>query len=873
MLYKFIDNKGTFTVKNPHKYNAYFPLTNRDGAILSSISPNLGGDIKQDNSHFLTPPASIEDVRNNLLCRRDFFIKIDKKVFQASLPANDTLEAGFFYHKLTKKTALIDVEITNFIPYDLSVEVMWVKVTNKTTNPIKITPTSFIPLYGRGEKEIRDHRHVSSLLNRVWMTKYGIFLKPTMVFNEKGHKINDTTYFALGFQDNNISAAGQFPTLDSFCGESDLITPDAIHKNIKPATKKTSSFDGKECCAAFRFKDKQLKGGQSVNYFVILGMTTKEKSITNILNKLNSLDKVQKSLQATQKYWLSHFSKLEFDFKDSNFTNWLRWVKAQPTLRKLFGCSFLPHFDYGKGGRGWRDLWQDALTLLLTEPDKAKTLISGSFKGIRIDGSNATIITKEGGFLSDRNSISRVWCDHGVWPYLTLESYINRTGEISFLLKELPYFNDHLSNRAKKVNINFHQKDYILRTAAGKIYSGSVLEHILIQTLTSFFNVGKHNVIRLEGADWNDGLDMAPEEGESAAFSFMYARNLNALGAMLKILKGKTSSVSLLKELTFLLDKITNPINYDNYKEKQTRLEKYFSKIEKFSGEKTTIQIDDLIDDLQKKGAHLSKWLKDNEWLDTKFFNGYYDNKGLKAEGIKNKKARMMMPSQVFAIMSENLDQNQIKQTWISIKKYLYDPALSGFRLNTDFKTLYPDLGRAFGFSYGDKENGAFFNHMIIMLGFSLYKEGFIDEGNQVINSIYKMAVSKKASIYPILPEYFNNEGRGLYTYLTGSGSWYIHTLTNQILGIQFTMGDLIINPKLLASNFIKDKITISLSINDKKIKVSFKKNPSRHNQLKAKTALLEKEKITFTNSQCIIKKEKLANLKKKEIEITVYLG
>ncbi|MDD5270442.1 MAG: hypothetical protein PHE80_04550, partial [Candidatus Omnitrophica bacterium] len=60
MIYKFIDDNGTFTVKDPQRFSLYFPLTDKDGRILSSISPNLGGDIKRDNDRFLTPPASIE---------------------------------------------------------------------------------------------------------------------------------------------------------------------------------------------------------------------------------------------------------------------------------------------------------------------------------------------------------------------------------------------------------------------------------------------------------------------------------------------------------------------------------------------------------------------------------------------------------------------------------------------------------------------------------------------------------------------------------------------------------------------------------------------------------------------------------------------
>ena len=95
MIYRFIDDKGTFVVESPHKYNLYFPLANKDGSLLSSIAPNLAGDIKRDNEHFLTPPASIEDLRSNLLTRREFFIGIDSQTIRISYPYNDTLDAGF----------------------------------------------------------------------------------------------------------------------------------------------------------------------------------------------------------------------------------------------------------------------------------------------------------------------------------------------------------------------------------------------------------------------------------------------------------------------------------------------------------------------------------------------------------------------------------------------------------------------------------------------------------------------------------------------------------------------------------------------------------------------------------------------------------
>ncbi len=868
MIYRFIDAEGTFIVKDPQRYNLYFPLTDSRGTLLSCISPNLAGDIKKDNEHFLTPPASIEDLKHNLLCRRNFFIKVNNKIIDLSQLRNDKLEAGFLYHKLIKNTGPLSVEILNFIPHNLGLEIMWVKVKNKTKKSLKITPTSFIPLYGRKEGNLRDHRHVSSLLNRVELDKYGIYLKPSMIFDETGHKLNKTIYFAFGFEGSKHPPKGQFPVLDYFCGEGDLNSPDAVFKDIKPVLRKLNEFDGKESCAAFRFNDKLLKPRGEADYFVVLGTSEDKQKIRQAFLKINSPKKIKTLLKVTKEYWLSYLSGLDFDFKNNDYNNWLRWVKLQPTLRKLFGCSFLPHFDYGKGGRGWRDLWQDALTLLLTEPDKAKALILNSFKGVRIDGSNATIITKDNNFISDRNKINRVWMDHGVWPYLTLRSYINRAADLNILLKEITYFSDHLFKRGKEANPEFNQNDYLLRSKDKKIYKGSILEHVLIQNLVQFFNVGKHNIIRLENADWNDGLDMASQNGESVAFSFMYAHNLKDLCAFLRKMKQKVSSVSVLKELCLLLDRTNRPVNYLSYQEKQKRLDDYLEKVKQVSGEKVKIDIEDLIVDLEDKYRHLFSWLSSREWLREGFFNGYYDNKGRRVEGKSTNSVRIMLASQVFAIMSGVASEDQIAKTYLSLKKYLRDKKLGGFRLNTDFSSAYPDLGRAYVCSYGDEENGAVFSHMAVMLANALYKRGFAEEGFEVVNSIYKMATSSEAKIYPMLPEYFNSQGKGLYHYLTGSASWYVYTLMEEILGIKFSLGDIILEPKLLPADFFNRNIEVRFSSRNKTIKIIFIRQGNRK-ALQIKKVLSGTKEILVSANHYIIKKEELKN---KENIVKVYL-
>ncbi|MDD5347074.1 MAG: cellobiose phosphorylase [Candidatus Omnitrophica bacterium] len=831
MIYNFIDDNGTFRIKNPRQYNLYFPLTDARGRLLSSISPGLCGDIKQDNDHFLTPPASIEDLRSSPLCCREFFLSVNGKVVRLSRPPGASLEAGLLYQTVTKRVGAVRVEILNFIPHDVPAEVMRIRVLNSGSKTVRLTPTSFIPLFGRAEKNLRDHRHVSSLLNRISVEKFGIILHPAMVFDERGHTVNTTDYFVLGYEGATRAPIGQFPTLDYFYGRGDIFTPDAVFKTVAPVTQKAPGFDGKEACAAFRFATRRLAPGQAHEYVLVMGIQKGRAAVGRVFAALDTPHKVDRKLAETRRYWQDRLAGIAFDFGDRTRNGWLRWVSLQPTLRRLFGCSFLPHFDYGKGGRGWRDLWQDALTLLLTEPARARAIIAGSFRGVRLDGSNATIITRDGSFIADRNRINRVWMDHGIWPYLTTRLYVDRTGDTGFLLEGISYFRDHRIDRGRRLDPALSQKDFLQRTASGAVHTGTVLEHLLIQHLVQFFNVGSHNLVRLENADWNDGLDMAPDKGESAAFSFMYCHNLKGLCQLLGGLKARTGTVMLSRELLVLLDRISGPVDYGDCRKKQKLLDRYFERIRSLSGAKTPVAVDELIDDLRAKYTHMSEWLRRKEWLAEGFFNGYYDNKGRRSEGKKRGQVRMMLASQVFAIMSGVADPGQIARAWRSANRYLKDKSYGGFRLNTDFGPLYLDLGRAFGFAYGDKENGAFFSHMNVMFANALYRRGFIPEGLAVMESLYAMAVHPRAEVPPVIPEYFDGQGRGRYLYLTGSASWYIYTLVEEMLGIKFSFGSLRLEPKLVASQFAKRQIQFKCLVDGKKVSIIYRavsKGPGR---------------------------------------------
>ena len=56
--------------------------------------------------------------------------------------------------------------------------------------------------------------------------------------------------------------------------------------------------------------------------------------------------------------------------------------------------------------------------------------------------------------------------------------------------------------------------------------------------------------------------------------------------------------------------------------------------------------------------------------------------------------------------------------------------------------------------------------------------------------------------LYPGVPEYFDNDGRGLYSYLTGAASWYMLTMITSVYGVHGELGDLVISPALMPKQY-----------------------------------------------------------------------
>jgi cellobiose phosphorylase len=884
--YRYLDDKGTFQLENPELISyLYFPIANESG-VMSSVTPTLGGDSKMGQNTFLLAPVSSEDLHNNK-SSRNFWCNIagkgiwsatgksalqESKLYSASKDKT-ALEAGIMWQKLSRTSEEFGItsEIISFVPYTKeTVELMVVSLKNISCETISVTPTAAIPLYGRSADNIRDHRNVTSLLHRVETTNTGVILNPTLTFDERGHQKNTVLYGVFGCAEEGEEPIGFYPCVEDFIGEGGSFeNPKAISVGNVQAVKSGSHIDGYEALGGILFDTVALAPGEEKTYIIVLGYGSSKEDIEKSVEQFLSKKACEASLAATKEYWEE---KINVSYRTGmkDFDSWMHWVNFQPILRRIYGCSFLPHHDYGKGGRGWRDLWQDCLALLVMNPGGVRDMLISNFGGVRMDGTNATIIgVKQGEFIADRNNITRVWMDHGVWPFLTTYLYIMQTGDLDILLKENYYFKDPQAVRGEEKDSLWKLEDgHNLRTADNKEYMGSILEHMLVEHLTAFYDVGEHNHMRLRGADWNDALDMAKDRGESVAFTALYGSNLEQMAELLLNLDNKgTKKISILKEMELLL---TDEMNlYDDSNKKQELLYKYGTSCKhSVSGEQIEIACETLAANLKNKAAWIRNHIQRTEWITNSegqsWFNGYYDNNGRRVDGDSENGVRMMLTGQVFAIMSNTASKEQVKDIIKAADTYLYDETIGGYKLNTDFKEIKTDLGRMFSFAYGHKENGAVFSHMAVMYANALYQRGFVKEGYKAINSLYRHCSNfEKSKIYPGIPEYIGSNGRGLYHYLTGSASWLLLTVLTEMFGVKGNLGDLGLEPKLVLEQFDENhQAAVELIFADRKLTIQYSNNFNKeYGDYRVGRVTIDGIVYEFESDNKVIKRSKLEAL------------
>ena len=176
------------------------------------------------------------------------------------------------WHTVTRHgtEVALKARVTSFIPYQKNMEIHRIEITNTGKEPLTFRPAAAIPIYGRSADNIRDHRHVTSLLHRVTVTEGGVQVCPTFSFDERGHQLNREIYFVNGMTGDGRLPESFEPELAEFIGSGSLSHPEALLRGSE-GRQPSYQVNGQEALGGLYFAMQTLQPGEETSYLLFLG--------------------------------------------------------------------------------------------------------------------------------------------------------------------------------------------------------------------------------------------------------------------------------------------------------------------------------------------------------------------------------------------------------------------------------------------------------------------------------------------------------------------------------------------------------------------------------------------------------------------------
>jgi len=266
--------------------------------------------------------------------------------------------------------------------------------------------------------------------------------------------------------------------------------------------------------------------------------------------------------------------------------------------------------------------------------------------------------------------------------------------------------------------------------------------------------------------------------------------------------------------------------------EPNANIQNYFDSVKDFKGKIVIVDRDEISKKLELLAKDRITFLNKNAFKDT-HYQSYFDNDGLDPD----QNGTMSLTGQTMALLSETPTVEQAKKIAKSTKEMLFEKEVGGYHLNSNYQKVLTNMGRAYGFAYGHKENGAVFSHMVMMYAYGLYQYNLVNHGREALMTLLKRAQHEDSKVPLGIPEYFTEKGIGKYLYLTGSASWLLKLLRTEVFGIQLNLGVLTLKPKLVKEDFIDGIASVETYLLNQLTKVTYH-NPKKldFNQYEIKT-------------------------------------
>lgn len=469
-----------------------------------------------------------------------------------------------------------------------------------------------------------------------------------------------------------------------------------------------------------------------------LGSGKSEHDTRVLATKYKNTDTVHEAQSKIHDAWNQVLGNVYIKTPDEAFnviTN--GWLVYQTLACRIWGRS---GFYQSGGAFGFRDQLQDTLALMHTRPDvtRGQILLAASRQ------------FKEGDVQHwwhppTGRGVRTTCSDDYLWlPYVTAR-YIEATNDKEVLDEYVSY----IEGRPLRPDEESYYDLPVFLNEWETVYNHCK------RAIEFGLKFGEHGLPLIGSGDWNDGMDKVGEhgKGESVWLGFFLYDVLMKFAVIAK-----------------------------DYGDQEFHI-KCISQAEKL-----------------KENINHNAW--DGEW----YRRAYFDD-GTPLGSSQNEECRIDSISQSWSVISGAGEPERIEQAMASLNEHLVDRENGIIKLLTpafDKSDLYP--GYIKGYVPGVRENGGQYTHAAIwtMMAFAIKKDrervwelfSMVNPVNHAVNNVesqkYKVEpYVMAADVYGVAP----HEGRGGWTWYTGSAGWTYQLALEHILGLKKKGNELYIDP------------------------------------------------------------------------------
>ena len=538
-----------------------------------------------------------------------------------------------------------------------------------------------------------------------------------------------------GFE-NKIMFITSNEKIKSFTGEKEDFIGKGDLSNPEGISKnKLNGKSGirKDNCIAIEVEI-NLQAYEEKNVYYILGQENSIEQIDRVLEQFN-LQKVEEEYEALKKNWENKLGILKVKIPDKKLQNLLNgWLVYQIISSRLYAKS---SFYQSGGAFGFRDQLQDCLALKYIDSNILKEQILNSASHQFAEGDVLHWWHED----TKRGTRTR-FSDDLLWLVYSVMEYIEFTADKEILNEEVEFLKGRQLevNELERYDIFYHSDE-----------KQTIYEHCK-RAINRSLNFGENGLPKIGIGDWNDGFS-----------------NIGA--------EGKGESVWLGFFLYDILNRFISYMNDDEEKEKYINIKNNLQKV-------------------------LNGFAWDGRW-----YKRAITDKGEVLGSVDSEECKIDSISQSWSVISEAGENDKKFISMESVENYLVD------KENKIIKLFWPafDKGKVNpgyikAYTNGMRENGGQYTHASIWYVMALTKLGFGNKALEYLKMISpinhsetKQDIQKyKIEPYVIAADIYSTkglEGRGGWSWYTGSASWFYKVAIENILGFKIEEGYIKINP------------------------------------------------------------------------------